>query len=103
MAEHSFITSRIIGTDIWRSTVFAKGQVGLQALTSTLFYNNVLTTEEGSNTQVMLASEKNIAKGQYYDENGHVKKLAPFACDALKARDLWDISEKLTGCVFNVQ
>lgn len=93
----------IIGTDIWRSTVFAKGQVGLQALASTLFYNNVLTTEEGSNTQVMLASEKNIAKGQYYDENGHVKKLAPFACDALKARDLWDISEKLTGCVFNVQ
>lgn len=93
----------VIGTDIWRSTVFAKGQVGLQALTSTLFYNNVLTTEEGSNTQVMLASEKNIVKGQYYDENGHVKKLAPFACDAGKARDLWDISEKLTGCVFNVQ
>lgn len=93
----------VIGTDIWRSTVFAKGQVGLQALTSTLFYNNVLTTEEGSNTQVMLASEGKIAKGQYYDENGHVKKLAPFARDAVKAKDLWDISEKLTRCVFNVQ
>jgi len=94
----------VVGTDIWRSTPVAKGNSGIQALASTIFYNNVaLTTEEGANTQVMLASEKNIVKGKYYDENGHVKELAPFAQDAAKAIELWDVSEKLTGCAFNVQ
>ena len=94
----------VVGTDIWRSTVVAKGNSGMQALASTLFYNNVaLTTEDGANTQIMLASEKNIAKGKYYDENGRLKELAPFARDAAKAKELWDVSEKLTGCVFNVQ
>jgi hypothetical protein len=51
----------------------------------------------------MLASEKNIAKGKYYDENGLLKELAPFARDSSKARKLWEVSEELTGCVFNVQ
>ncbi len=93
----------VVGTDIWRSTPVGKGNSGIKALASVLFYNNVLTTEEGANTQVMLACEKNIAKGKYYDENGRLKELAPFARDSSKARKLWDISEKLTGCVFNVQ
>jgi len=93
----------LVGTDIWRSTPVAKGSSGIKALSSMLFYNNVLTTEEGANTQVKLASEKNIAKGRYYDENGRLKELAPFARDSSKARELWDVSEKLTGCVFNVQ
>jgi len=93
----------LVGTDIWRSTPVAKGNSGLQALTSMLFYNNVLTTEEGANTQVQLASEKKIAKGKYYDENGRLKELAPFARDLSKAKQLWDVSEKLTGCVFSVQ
>jgi NAD(P)-dependent dehydrogenase (short-subunit alcohol dehydrogenase family) len=93
----------LVGTDIWRSTPLAKGSSGIKALSSMLFYNNVLTTEEGANTQVELASEKNIAKGRYYDENGRLKELAPFARDSSKARELWDVSEKLTGCVFNVQ
>mmetsp|Transcript_10723 Transcript_10723/g.16017 ORF Transcript_10723/g.16017 Transcript_10723/m.16017 type:complete len:380 (+) Transcript_10723:30-1169(+) len=93
----------LIGTDIWRSTPVARGSSGIKALSSMLFYNNVLTTEEGANTQVKLASEKNIAKGRYYDENGRLKELAPFARDSSKARELWDVSEKLTGCVFNVQ
>lgn len=93
----------VVGTDIWRSTPVAKGNSGIQALASMLFYNNVLTTEEGANTQIMLASEKNIAKGKYYDENGLLKELAPFARDSSKARKLWAVSEELTGCVFNVQ
>eukprot|EP00984_Skeletonema_dohrnii_P011969 scaffold4817_cov123-Skeletonema_dohrnii-CCMP3373.AAC.3 len=93
----------LVGTDIWRSTPLAKGSSGIKALSSMLFYNNVLTTEEGANTQVKLASEKDIAKGRYYDENGRLKELAPFARDSSKARELWDVSEKLTGCVFNVQ
>ena len=93
----------VVGTDIWRSTPVAKGNSGIQALASMLFYNNVLTTGEGANTQIMLASEKNIAKGKYYDENGLLKELAPFARDSSKARKLWEVSEELTGCVFNVQ
>jgi len=96
----------VVGTDIWRSTPVAKGpsqsKFSMQALASSLFYNNVLTTEEGANTQVMLASQKNIAKGRYYDENGRLKELAPFAKDTSKAKELWDISEKLTGCVFSI-
>eukprot|EP00577_Skeletonema_sp_RCC1716_P021746 CAMPEP_0113379242 /NCGR_PEP_ID=MMETSP0013_2-20120614/4122_1 /TAXON_ID=2843 ORGANISM="Skeletonema costatum, Strain 1716" /NCGR_SAMPLE_ID=MMETSP0013_2 /ASSEMBLY_ACC=CAM_ASM_000158 /LENGTH=370 /DNA_ID=CAMNT_0000261505 /DNA_START=90 /DNA_END=1199 /DNA_ORIENTATION=+ /assembly_acc=CAM_ASM_000158 len=85
----------LVGTDIWRSTPVAKGSSGIKALSSMLFYNNVLTTEEGANTQVKLASEKNITKGRYYDENGRLKELAPFARDSSKARELWDVSEKL--------
>ncbi|KAL7500556.1 hypothetical protein ACHAWT_008377 [Skeletonema menzelii] len=81
----------VVGTDIWRSTPVAKGNSGIQALASMLFYNNVLTTEEGANTQIMLASERNIVKGKYYDENGLLKELAPFAQDSSKARKLWDV------------
>jgi len=95
----------VVGTDFWRGTPIGKGQnSSLKQLASNLFYNNVfITTEEGSNTQVMLASEKNIVKGKYYDEHGRIKKLSPFATDAEKAKDLWDVSEALSGCVFKVQ
>lgn len=95
----------VVGTDIWRDTYVAKSQntFTFQGLASNLFYNNVLTTEEGANTQVMLASERNIAKGKYYDENGRLKELAPFARDMEKARELWDVSEKMAGCVFKVE
>ena len=96
----------VVGTDIWRSTPIGKGQsqskFSIQGLASSLFYNSVLTTEEGANTQVMLASQKNIAKGRYYDEKGQLKELAAFAKDASKAKELWEVSEKLTGCAFSL-
>ena len=95
----------VVGTDFWRGTPIGKGQnSSLKQLASNLFYNNVfITTEEGANTQVMLASEKYIVKGKYYDEHGRIKKLSPFATDAEKAKELWDVSESLSGCVFKVQ
>lgn len=94
----------VVGTDIWRNSYVAKSNsVSLQALASKLFYGSVLSTEEGANTQVMLAAEEVVSKGKYYDEFGKVKELAPFAQDAGKARELWEISERLSGCKFNVE
>ena len=89
----------VVGTDIWRTTpLVAKSSV----LTSGLFYNGMLTTEEGANTQIFLATGDGIAKGQYYDENGHVQKLEKFACDPVKAKKLWQASERLAGIQFEV-
>ena len=95
----------IVGTDIWRNEYFARttttsGGGVLQAAASKLFYNNVaLTTEEGAYTQVMLAAseKKYVDKGKYYDEYGRVKELAPFARDEVKAKMLWEHSEKFAG------
>jgi len=97
----------VVGTDLWNHTVVAKGgkKNSVQAFTSGLFYKNVLTNEEGANTQVMLASSdrSGIGKGRYYDEFGKVVDLDPFARDERKARELWEVSENLSSCKFNVQ
>ncbi|KAL9189028.1 hypothetical protein ACHAXT_011518 [Thalassiosira profunda] len=96
----------VVGTDIWRNS-FVGGvganTVSLKALTSRLFFSNVLTTEEGANTQVKLAASKDVSKGSYYDEFGKLKALAPFARDETKARELWEVSEKLSGSAFKVE
>ena len=82
----------VVGTDIWRSTYVSKSNdataMSIKGMTSKLFYNNVLSTEEGANTQVMLAANGEVVKGKYYDEYGRVKKLASFAQDQMKAREL---------------
>ena len=95
----------VVGTDIWRNTYVAKSNsaTSLQALASTLFYKNVLSTEEGANTQIMLATDKEIVKGKYYDEHGRVKELAPFARDEKKAKELWEISERLSDNAFDLK
>lgn len=95
----------VVGTDIWRDTYVARRNdaMSIQGMTSKLFYTNVLSTEEGANTQIMLAAEREIVKGKYYDEYGRVKKLAPFAQDETKARELWQVSESLSQCLFNVE
>jgi NAD(P)-dependent dehydrogenase (short-subunit alcohol dehydrogenase family) len=97
----------VVGTDLWNHTALAKSDKknSLQSFTSGLLYNNALSTEEGANTQVMLASSdiSGIAKGRYYDEFGQVVDLAPFARDEKKARELWEVSESLSSCKFNVE
>mmetsp|Transcript_2555 Transcript_2555/g.5466 ORF Transcript_2555/g.5466 Transcript_2555/m.5466 type:complete len:386 (+) Transcript_2555:106-1263(+) len=92
----------VVGTDLWKNTPLAKGD-GKMSLQSKLFYNNALTNEEGANTQIMLASADGISKGRYYDEFGKVVVLAPFAQDQMKARELWEVSESLSSCKFNVE
>ena len=97
----------VVGTDLWNHTAVAKGgkKNSLQSFTSGLFYNNVWSNEEGANTQVMLAASdiNGIGKGRYYDEFGKVVDLDPFARDERKARELWEVSESLTSCKFNVE
>lgn len=97
----------VVGTELWKNTAFAKPEddkLSVQSFASGLFYKNVLTNAEGANTQVMLASSETsgIEKGGYYDENGRVVALDPFAQDPVKARELWEVSEKLSSCKFNV-
>jgi NAD(P)-dependent dehydrogenase (short-subunit alcohol dehydrogenase family) len=55
----------VVGTDIWRSTYVSKSNdaMTIKGMASKLFYNNVLSTEEGANTQVMLAANGELRKG----------------------------------------
>jgi hypothetical protein len=39
--------------------------MSMQGMTSTLFYNNVLSAEEGANAQAMLAADMEVAKGHF--------------------------------------
>ena len=64
----------------------------------------IKTVEEGASTQVYLASDANLnpaMAGKFFD-NGNVAKLQPFATDDEKAKELWAISEKLSGVKFNL-
>lgn len=91
----------VVGTDIWRNVpLVAKTSV----LTSALFYNRMLTTEEGANTQIYLATENEqaIAKGQYYDENGNVHEATSLARDPAKASELWRATERMSGVEFKL-
>ena len=79
----------------------------LESIVSDLFYNSILTVEEGANSQVMLASygepEGSPVKGQYYDYNMRIKKkMNDFAKDRDAARLLWEKSEQLAGIEFRL-
>lgn len=109
----------VVGTDIWRNTpLVGKSQqsqtVGeqSQSFLSSLFYKSALTTEEGANTQIWLASvgaanpntgSNTIVKGAYYDEHGQIKPLDRFAQDPIQAKELWDVSETLVGVQFKLK
>ena len=111
-----------VATDIWRTTYFGtdhrggngKGNgdnvksLGIQSIVSDLFYDSILTVEEGANTQVMLAArgepEGSPVKGQYYDYSMRIKKrMNAFARDEDAARRLWEKSEQLAGMKFRVE
>ena len=111
-----------VATDIWRTTYFGTDHRGgngkadgdnarelprLESIVSDLFYNSILTVEEGANSQVMLASngepEGSPVKGQYYDYNMRIKKkMNDFAKDRDAARRLWEKSEQLAGIKFRL-
>ena len=111
-----------VATDIWRATYFGTDHRGgngkadgdnakelprLESIVSDLFYNSILTVEEGANSQVMLASngepEGSPVKGQYYDYNMRIKKkMNDFAKDRDAARRLWEKSEQLAGIKFRL-
>mmetsp|Transcript_7450 Transcript_7450/g.14158 ORF Transcript_7450/g.14158 Transcript_7450/m.14158 type:complete len:221 (-) Transcript_7450:116-778(-) len=94
----------VVGTDIWREQLVGKRDSPLSNILSSVFYNSVLTTEQGANTQIMLASQnsRDIVKGAYYDENGRIVRLDAFARDETTAKALWETSERLAGVQFRV-
>ena len=64
----------------------------------------IKTVEEGASTQVYLASGSDITSsmvGRFFD-NGKVEKVNQFALDDENAKELWAISEKLSGVEFNL-
>jgi len=96
----------VVGTELWNNTALAKGNGGLQSITSNFFLKNVaLTNEEGANTQLYLATttQDEKFKGRYFDEYGNMVDLDPFARDESKAKELWEVSERLSSCKFNVE
>ena len=101
----------VVGTDIWRNTYVGtkngnnnKSSLSPKNLASKVFYGSTLTIQEGANTQVYLAAIQKAAKrGAFYDEKGTVGILQGFARDETKAKELWKISEELTGTAFAVR
>jgi NAD(P)-dependent dehydrogenase (short-subunit alcohol dehydrogenase family) len=64
----------------------------------------IKTVEEGASTQVYLAAADNITPsmaGKFFD-NGKVEKVNGFATDDEKAKELWAVSEKLSGVQFKL-
>jgi NAD(P)-dependent dehydrogenase (short-subunit alcohol dehydrogenase family) len=64
----------------------------------------VKTVQEGASTQVYLAATEIITPsmvGKFFD-NGQVEKVNGFATDDEKAKELWALSEKLSGVQFNL-
>lgn len=59
--------------------------------------------QRGANSQIWLAAGANgeDTKGKYYQNLKEVKLLS-FAKDSEKAKQLWDVSEKLSGIKFNI-
>ena len=98
----------VVGTELWNNTALARSNNnGLQSIMSNFFLKNVaLTNEEGANTQLYLATtpiQDDKFKGRYFDEYGNMVDLDPFARDESKAKELWEVSERLSSCKFNVE
>jgi len=97
----------VVGTELWNNTALAKSNNGLRSIISNLFFKNILTNEEGANTQLYLATtpmqQRDMFKGQYFNEYGNRVDLDPFARDESKAKELWEVSERLSSCKFNVE
>ena len=47
--------------------------------------------------------QRDMLKGQYFNEYGNRVDLDPFARDESKAKELWEVSERLSSCKFNVE
>ena len=64
----------------------------------------VKTVQEGASTQVYLASSADVVvggRGAYFTD-GKVERVKAFASDADAAKELWDVSEKLSGVKFEL-
>merc|ERR1712127_563 len=101
----------VVRTDLQRYLVGEEGFVSMQdAQPTTLDYLKVApllyftkAVERGANSQVWLSSfqgGENVG-GKYF-QNMKETKVAPAAEDMDKAKELWKISEELSGIQFNL-
>jgi len=106
-AVQTDLARNMFGEEKWNE-MKEKGDEAVSPLTMVLLKGLskfTLTVQEGASTQVYLAAEgasdKPLQKGAYYD-NMKEKTLKPFANDVTKAKQLWDISEGLSGVDFKL-
>jgi retinol dehydrogenase 12 len=103
-AVNTDLARNFIGPDKWE----AKKQNGpanvWESLLDKAISGALLTIDEGAATQVYLAStgnQANLVKGAFYN-NLKPEKLPAFATNEQDAKQLWDISEQLSGVKFDI-
>jgi len=58
--------------------------------------------DRGASSQIWLSSFQGDSVGGKFFQNMKEVKLGPAACDMVKAKQLWEISEKLSGVEFKI-
>mmetsp|Transcript_22369 Transcript_22369/g.55426 ORF Transcript_22369/g.55426 Transcript_22369/m.55426 type:complete len:410 (+) Transcript_22369:155-1384(+) len=101
-AVQTDLARNIAGEEKWNQ-IKNNGASPLEMLVLTALSKFTLTVEQGASTQVFLAAgaDGKLEKGAFY-ENCKVQTLRPFAIDAPKAKQLWEISESLGGVEFKL-
>jgi len=92
----------IAGEEKWNQ-IKDKGASPLEMFVLNALSKFTLTVEQGASTQVFLAAgaEGRLEKGAFYTDR-KAMILEPYAMDASKAKQLWDLSERLGGVNFKL-
>ncbi|KAL7466069.1 hypothetical protein ACHAXS_006367 [Conticribra weissflogii] len=101
----------VVNTDLWRYIVGeeklnemkSKGSNSIESIAMNAASLFTKTSAEGASTQVFLASEdaSNLSKGAFYEEMKENRNIPRYANDEAKAKQLWEVSEELSGVVFD--
>lgn len=92
IGEEKFASMKENGFASWTDRVLMEGLAKF-----------VKTVQEGASTQVYLASSADVVGGRgAYFSDGKVEQVKAFASDAGAAKELWDVSEKLSGVKFEL-
>lgn len=101
-AVQTDLARNIIGIDKWDAM---KAGTNVPSWSEQLLMNTlskfVLTVEEGAPTQIYVSSYPNVDAGKYY-ASCKVSKLESYALDEKKAKQLWTLSEEMTGTKFTI-
>lgn len=92
IGEEKFQSMKENGFSSWKDKVLMEGLAKF-----------VKTVREGASTQVFLAASADVAgqNGKYFSD-GKVMAVRPFAMDQTKGKELWAVSEKLSGVNFDL-
>jgi NAD(P)-dependent dehydrogenase (short-subunit alcohol dehydrogenase family) len=104
-AVNTDLARNFIGPDKWAEKKQNGPSNVWESLLDKAISGALLTIDEGAATQVYLAStgnqDANLVKGAFYN-NLKPEKLPAFATNEQDAKQLWDISEKLSGVKFDI-